>query len=473
MLKKYARVVQAALFTFDLGLTVGAFYLTYALLAPGVAWLGAAKLLPLDTYHWLLLFILPLWALLLQGSDIYQPQRTAPLSRELWGIVQAVGFGAIVLLAFLAAAKVDYVSRAFMASFVLIDGLALLAAHAAIRAAARSARAQGRNTRNALIVGSGPHARSLARRLEENRHWGLRLAGHLVESEDALPAEPLEHPVLGAAKDLPRILCETVVDEVFVAVDRARIADMEAVFLHCEQVGVTARLILDFFPHRFAKVEMDDLDGMPTLAFTTTPRDAWALTAKRAMDLAVSGLILVSFGWLFGMIAAAIKLTSKGPIFFRQTRVGMNGRRFTMLKFRSMVADADRRLAELKALNEMDGPVFKIKKDPRITRVGGFLRKFSLDELPQLWNVFVGEMSLVGPRPPLPSEVEQYGDSQRRRLSVRPGLTCLWQISGRNTVNFEKWVELDLQYIDNWSQALDLRILAKTVPVVRTGKGAR
>jgi lipopolysaccharide/colanic/teichoic acid biosynthesis glycosyltransferase/Tfp pilus assembly PilM family ATPase len=248
--------------------------------------------------------------------------------------------------------------------------------------------------------------------------------------------------------------------------------ELVLVFLHCERVGVTARLVLDFFPHRFAKVEMDDLDGTPTMAFTTTPRDAWALTAKRALDVVASGLFLAAFSWLYLLVAAAIKLTSRGPVFYRQTRVGMNGRKFTMLKFRSMVVDAERRQAELAHLNEMDGPDFKVKNDPRITRVGRFLRKFSMDELPQMWNVFVGDMSLVGPRPPVPAEVVKYDDSQRRRLSVRPGLTCLWQISGRNTVNFEKWVELDLQYIDQWSLGLDLKILLKTVPVVLTGKGA-
>jgi exopolysaccharide biosynthesis polyprenyl glycosylphosphotransferase len=358
-----------------------------------------------------------------------------------------------------------------MAAFVILDGVLLLGLHFGLRVAARSVRAQGKNTRAALVVGTGAEARNLARRLVENRHWGMRLVGHLTERPgDAV--DGLEHPLLGTVRDLPRILCEYVVDEVFVSVDRTRIADMESVFLHCERVGVTARLVLDFFPHRFAKVEMDDLDGTPTMAFTTTPRDAWALTAKRALDVVASGLFIAAFSWLYLLIAAAIKLSSRGPVFYRQTRVGMNGRRFTMLKFRSMGVDAERRQAELAHMNEMDGPVFKVKNDPRVTRVGRFLRKFSMDELPQLWNVFVGDMSLVGPRPPLPSEVEKYDDGQRRRLSVRPGLTCLWQISGRNTVNFEKWVELDLQYIDQWSLGLDLKILLKTVPVVLTGKGA-
>jgi len=472
MLKRYSGVVQAAVFTMDLAVTVGAFLLAFASFKLGALPEGVRPLSDLGTYLWLLVVIVPLWAILLQGSDLYRPRRTTPLGRELWGIVQAVGFGGIAVLAFMAAAKLDGISRAFMALFVILDGILLVSAHLAIRLFARSVRARGLNTRTALVVGTGPHAGALARRISENRHWGFRVIGHLAENPEMERPEGLEAPFLGSVRDLGRILCEYVVDEVFVAVDRERIADMEKVFLHCEQVGVTARLVLDFFPHRFAKIEMDDLDGVPTLAFTTTPRDAWGLTVKRTLDLAGSGLFLVGFSWLYALAAAAIKLTSRGPVFYRQIRVGRYGRKFSMLKFRSMVVDADKKLEELQHLNEMDGPVFKIKKDPRITAVGRFLRKFSIDEFPQMWNVFVGDMSLVGPRPPIQSEVDKYDDSQRRRLSVRPGLTCLWQISGRNTVNFEKWVELDLAYIDQWSLGLDFKILLMTVPVVLGGRGA-
>jgi exopolysaccharide biosynthesis polyprenyl glycosylphosphotransferase len=472
MLKRYAGVVQASVFTLDLVMTVVAFLGSFAAFKLGPLPTGVRPLTDLGAYLWLLVVIIPFWAILLQTSDIYRPQRTSAPFREVWGIVQAVGFGGVGLLAFMAGAKLDHISRAFMAFFVVVDGVLLLLTHGLIRLMARRIRSHGRNTRTALVIGTGPHAISLAKRLVENRHWGVRVIGHLAETPETAAVEPLQFPLRGSVRDLGRILCEDVVDEVFVAVDREQIADMESVFLHCEQVGVTARLVLDFFPHRFAKVEMDDLDGVPTLAFTTTPRDAWALTAKRAMDIVGSGMFLLSLSWLYGLVALAIKLTSRGPVFYRQTRVGMYGRKFTMLKFRSMIVDADKKLAELRHLNEMDGPVFKIKRDPRITVVGRFLRKFSLDEFPQMWNVFVGDMSLVGPRPPIPAEVAKYDDSQRRRLSVRPGLTCLWQISGRNTVNFEKWVELDLAYIDKWSLGLDVKILLKTVPVVLGGRGA-
>jgi exopolysaccharide biosynthesis polyprenyl glycosylphosphotransferase len=226
------------------------------------------------------------------------------------------------------------------------------------------------------------------------------------------------------------------------------------------------------FPHRLARMELTKVGGGAMLTFTTTPREDWALSVKRTMDVVGSLMFMVMFSWLYTIIAVLVKTTSKGPVFYTQDRVGLRGRKFKFYKFRSMCIDADAKKHELKQLNEMDGPVFKIKNDPRVTRVGRFIRKFSLDELPQMWNVFKGDMSLVGPRPPIPSEVEKYETWARRRLSIRPGLTCLWQVEGRNGITFQRWMELDLAYIDNWSLGLDLKILLKTVPAVLGGRGA-
>ena len=211
---------------------------------------------------------------------------------------------------------------------------------------------------------------------------------------------------------------------------------------------------------------------MPLVTFSTSPTGALALAFKRLTDVALSTLLLALAAPVVVAVAAAIKLSSGGAVLFRQTRCGMNGRRFTLYKFRTMVEGAEELRLEVAHLNEMDGPVFKASNDPRVTGVGRFLRKFSLDELPQLWNVLKGDMSLVGPRPPIPEEVEHYQRWQRRRLAMRPGLTCLWQISGRNQLDFEQWMRLDLQYIDSWTPWLDFKILAKTVPVVLSGRGA-
>ncbi len=217
---------------------------------------------------------------------------------------------------------------------------------------------------------------------------------------------------------------------------------------------------------------MEDLDGMPLLSFATTPTSQIQLMAKRALDVALSSLLLLLGLPVVTLIAGLIKLTSGGNVLFRQTRCGLNGRFFTIYKFRTMVEGAEDRRRELLHLNEMKGPVFKLRSDPRVTWLGRFLRRFSLDELPQLWNVLRGDMSLVGPRPPIPEEVAQYQRWQRRRLAMKPGLTCLWQISGRNNIDFERWMQLDLEYIDSWSPLLDLKILVKTIPAVLSGRGA-
>ena len=232
-------------------------------------------------------------------------------------------------------------------------------------------------------------------------------------------------------------------------------------------------MVLNFFPHSIARIELHELEGFPLLSFSTTPTNEALLFIRRIMDIVLT-VILAPF-MLAVMAAAAllIKVTSPGPVLFKQERCGLNGRVFTMYKLRSMIDNAEQLRCELEALNEMDGPVFKSSRDPRVTPVGKFIRRFSIDEFPQIYNVLRGDMSLVGPRPPLPQEVAKYARWQKRRLSMKPGITCLWQISGRNKVSFEDWMKLDLTYIDNWSLLLDLKILLKTVPVVLLGRGAK
>jgi exopolysaccharide biosynthesis polyprenyl glycosylphosphotransferase len=247
---------------------------------------------------------------------------------------------------------------------------------------------------------------------------------------------------------------------------------MKQIFLLCEEMGIRIRVAMNFFQNRLARIEIEELEGIPFLTFTTTPSNETQLAAKRLLDIVVSVGILGIAAPVITVIAAAIRITSPGSVVFKQKRIGLNGRMFTLYKFRTMIEDAHERRGEIEHLNEMTGPVFKAKDDPRITPVGRFLRKFSLDEIPQLWNVLKGDMSLVGPRPPIPEEVASYHRWHRRRLSMKPGLTCLWQISGRNNIDFDRWMQLDLQYIDNWSPSLDLKILLRTIPAVLSGKGA-
>jgi exopolysaccharide biosynthesis polyprenyl glycosylphosphotransferase len=340
-----------------------------------------------------------------------------------------------------------------------------------VRLVARAARRRGYNVRRFVVVGTGPLAREVVASVERHREWGIHFAGHVVE--DGGPDEAVRGPVLGRVGELSRILEREVVDEVYFAIPDARLETIEKAVHSCEELGVGVKVCMKFIDNRIARAGIEDLDGLPLLAFSSTPSDVLALAAKRAFDVVVSGLALLALAPLFAAVSAAIRFESRGPVFFRQRRVGMNGREFFLYKFRSMSIDAEQRLAALRQRNEASGPVFKMTNDPRITRVGRLIRKASIDELPQFWNVLKGEMSIVGPRPPLPSEVRQYERWQRRRLSMRPGITCVWQISGRSDIDFDQWMDLDLEYIDNWSLWADLKIFFKTIPVVLIGRGAR
>jgi exopolysaccharide biosynthesis polyprenyl glycosylphosphotransferase len=335
----------------------------------------------------------------------------------------------------------------------------------------RYVRAHGFNYRTLVIVGGGPAARAVARAIGEHPWWGFNLLGFVTVAgqEDA----DGEEPVLGTTAEMARILEENVVDDVVFAVTRHDLGQMEDLFLALEEQGIRSMLALNFVPHTRAHIDLSEVDGIPFLTFHTIPHNLALLVLKRGIDVALSAVMLLLALPVVLFVAVAIKLTGGGEVLFRQTRCGLNGRRFTLYKFRTMVEDAERRRQEVAHLNEMDGPVFKSRRDPRVTRLGRLLRKFSLDELPQLWNVLRGDMSLVGPRPPIPEEVAQYERWQRRRLSMKPGLTCLWQVNGRNQVqSFSSWIELDLEYIDSWSLSLDLKILLKTIPAVISGRGA-
>jgi exopolysaccharide biosynthesis polyprenyl glycosylphosphotransferase len=277
--------------------------------------------------------------------------------------------------------------------------------------------------------------------------------------------------VIGTFDDMARILDENVVDEVIFVMPRNWLDRLEKYVRICEKVGVKATISIDVFDTAIAKPVLKELDGWLLLTFDATPNDFFFLSLKRSLDLIGSAGGLLALSPLFLLIGLIIKITAPGPVFFRQIRCGVNGRTFPILKFRTMVVDAEKKLAELQNQNELKGPAFKIRNDPRITAIGRLLRKTSLDELPQLINVLWGDMSLVGPRPPLPSEVENYERWQRRRLSMRPGITCIHEVVARNDKDFNNWMKMDLEYIDNWCFGLDLRILVRTLLAVVKGTG--
>jgi len=270
---------------------------------------------------------------------------------------------------------------------------------------------------------------------------------------------------------LPDLLRRHVIDEIIFAVDSGRLSEMESFFLLCDEEGVRTRVALDFFPHVNSQVYLDALGTTPLLTFSAAPDDEVRLLLKRITDVLLSAAALVLLLPFMLAIALLIALSSPGRAIFRQERCGLNGRRFTLYKFRSMLDNAEELKPSLMHLNSKS-TAFKIPDDPRVTRIGWFLRKFSIDEWPQLWNVLKGDMSLVGPRPAVPSEVDVYERWQRRRLRMRPGLTCLWALDGRDTLDFETWMKKDMEYIDTWSLALDWKIILGTIPRVMAGKGA-
>ena len=324
-----------------------------------------------------------------------------------------------------------------------------------------------------MIVGLGEPARRLGRQVEDARSYGVRLTGFLADASAPTQAEfelQDKYPVHALA-ELPELLRRHVIDEFIFAVDSRRLAELEEIFLLCDEEGVRTRVAVDFFPHVNSQVYLDRLGTSPLLTFSATPHDEIRLLVKRVTDIVLAGAALVLVFPVMLLVAVIIRFTSPGPAIYRQVRCGLNGRKFVFYKFRSMCENAHAMRASLEHLNQRE-TVFKIPDDPRLTWVGRWLRKFSVDEWPQLWNVLKGDMSLVGPRPAVPEEVEQYKRWQRRRLRMRPGLTCLWAVQGRDAVDFERWMKLDMEYIDSWSLALDWKIILRTIPQVLSGRGA-
>jgi len=312
--------------------------------------------------------------------------------------------------------------------------------------------------------------------IKQHSDWGIKAIGFVDDDISKISGGTIYgYKVLGTLDDIPSILHNNVIDEVLFVVPRAWLSKIEKIILYVSEVeGIKVSVAIDLFDHHLSKIKYSFLGTLPLLTFNRTPDELIQLLIKRLFDLFFSFIAIIVLSPVFLITAIIVKVSSKGPVFFRQQRCSLNGRRFTVYKFRTMVVDAEAKLKELLLFNEMQGPAFKMENDPRVTKLGKFLRKSSIDELPQFWNVFKGDMSFVGPRPPMPAEVDKYEPWQRRRLTMRPGITCLWQAFGRNKINnFDEWMKLDLEYIDNWSLWFDFKILLKTIPIVLFGTGAK
>jgi exopolysaccharide biosynthesis polyprenyl glycosylphosphotransferase len=417
---------------------------------------------PFHNYHWLFIVIMPFGPILLDLQGFYQ----SPLNKSAWRsfmqIVRAMIALSIIVSASVIFLRFPLANRTVPLLFILIGTLALLLKERLIVAHLRRRAMRGEQREPVLLAGVAQDVSALERNFTPEQ----RLLVEVVARID-IDQQPIS--------DLVEAMHKYAVSRVIFAAGHSQLNRVEEAISACEVEGVPAWLVADFIQTSIAKPDFDAFAGRPMLVFRSTPEVSWALWIKRGIDIIGAFFALVIFAVPMAIVAALIRFTSPGPVIFKQRRAGRFGKPFVMYKFRSMTDDAEMRRAELEPFNQMSGPVFKVESDPRITPFGRWLRRTSFDELPQLWNVFMGDMSLVGPRPLPVYEVEKFENTaQRRRLSVKPGLTCLWQISGRNQVrDFRDWVRLDLDYIDRWSLGLDFKILLRTIPAVILGFGAK
>ena len=446
------------------------------------AWLVTTNMQGIDLQEFLsirvklisLIYLLSMiisWHLIFDKFNLYRSKRLQNKVQEWMDIVKATTTGSGIFLIGGTVFNIEIFSPNFCLTFWFSTTVFTISFRTFLRYYLKKIRRDGRNLRFILIVGTNQRAYDIEGWINTHKDEGYRVKGYL----DDVTYHPNKNiRMLGKLASFPDIIRNTVIDEVFIALPiKSQYGAIQKIIEQAEEQGIMVRHLSQLFNTKTIKANSTLLDGLPALSTVNGSDENWQLILKRILDFVLAFLILLVACPLLVPVAIAIKITSPGPILFIQNRIGYSKRIFRLFKFRTMEVNAEEQQKKLEFLNEMDGPVFKIKNDPRITKVGKWLRKFSLDEFPQLFNVLKGDMSLVGPRPLPGRDYEGFDkDWQRRRFSVRPGITCLWQVYGRNTIHFEKWMELDMQYIDNWSLWLDLKILLKTIPTVLKGLGA-
>jgi exopolysaccharide biosynthesis polyprenyl glycosylphosphotransferase len=417
----------------------------------------------------LLWVIIPLWLFLLSYSQTYEFSRTSSFLNVIKNAFKVHIAGSLIIGTFIFFTNWFQYRRTFFALFILLSFMLTILIRFFVHFAIRHLRAKGRNRNQAIIIGNGTRAMRALIELNQHQYLGFNIVGIITEcphKESML----LGMPVLGSMEDAEKVLRRTPVDDVFVAVDEGKYMELKLILKICENIGVNVHLLPDKYDLEIAHSSVGSLGNMEFVTFFTVVDNPAQRAAKRALDVAVSLMLLPILSVACIVVGILIKLDSKGPIIYKSVRLTRNRREFVFYKFRTMVKGAEEEFELTSHRNTMEGPILKIKDDPRVTKVGHFLRRYSIDELPQIFNVLVGDMSLVGPRPPLPEEVNLYTLPQLRKLSMHQGVTGLWQVSGRDAVvKFEDRLRMDLEYIDNWSLWLDLKILFKTVFVVMKG----
>jgi exopolysaccharide biosynthesis polyprenyl glycosylphosphotransferase len=421
------------------------------------------------------LALLTVWHVTFSSFGLYLSHRLDNPRAEMKNVIKATSLASGLMLVAALLFHISMVTPVFLTVFWAVSTTLVVISRLTLRYTLKQVRVRGRNLRLVLVVGTNARALEFARKAEATPELGYRVIGFADDPWEGIDeVHKAGYDVVCSLDDLPNFIRHTVVDEVAMALPiRSYYFHASRIASLCEEQGIIMRFPSALFDMKMARSRAEEFEGSALITLYTGTPDGWPMIMKRLIDFTVSLAVLLLLAPLFVVVAILIKAGSEGPVFFVQKRMGLNKRKFSLFKFRTMVPDAEAKLAALEHLNEVSGPVFKIKDDPRITAVGKFLRKTSIDELPQLINVLKGEMSLVGPRP-LPVRDYQGFDKdwQRRRFSVRPGITCLWQVTGRSSIQFEQWMELDMQYIDKWSLWLDFKILAQTIPAVLRGSGA-
>lgn len=423
------------------------------------------------------LFLLPLLLAfitsLLSYFGAYEGPNRKTITGYAWAISRATALAVVLLLTLLFFLKIEYVSRFVILIFALAEPMVLFIIRVFVTRNFKKQVKSGEKKLRIIIVGTKDRALELLHTLKAQMVWGIEVVGFIDPDPSCLGTVIEGIPVIGSVETTEECLKNNVIDEVIIAISRSLLKDAEPIVKSCEEEGIRVRFMADIFNVQVAHISLSQVGGIPLLNMESVLQDKQQLIAKRIFDLSLTILAIPVLIPLFLLIAIAIKLDTPGPIFFVQKRVGLRKHVFPMFKFRSMYLNAEEKITELEHLNEADGPIFKMTNDPRVTRIGKILRRTSLDELPQLINVLRGEMSLVGPRPMSIRDVDLFDRGiQRKRFSVQPGITCIWQISGRSDLPFEKWLELDLEYIDKWNFWFDVKILFKTFPAVIKSKGA-
>ena len=462
----------------DLLVMVGSFDLAAGTLVLGSDWYSLQRLLDIRLKASnLLLFVVLMaaWYVIFRAFGLYRPRRLSSARAETLDIVKATALGSMAALGVASLISLGLLTSRFLVVFWALSTTMTTFARLTLRVILERFRVRGRNLRNLLIVGTNARALRFAELVENKPTLGYQIKGFIDDEWSGVGTfRQTGQALVARLGEFGNYLRDHVVDEVVIALPvSSYYAQFSLILRACEEQGILVHMLPDFFDVKHARLRLEVLEDQPVITLRTGAMEGWPVLVKRIFDLAVALVLLILLMPLFIIVALVIKLTSPGPILFVQERVGLHKRRFRFLKFRTMVQDAEKQQPALEELNEVSGPVFKIWNDPRMTAVGSLLRRTSVDELPQLINVLRGDMSLVGPRP-LPVRDYQAFDSDwhRRRFSVRPGMTCLWQVGGRNSLPFERWMELDMQYIDQWSLWLDFRVLVSTLPAVVSGKGA-